>query len=152
MGPIGARVEAATDALRELLRSRGCVLGYLFGSVAADRERPDSDLDIAVLLGPGVPSDRYFDVAVDLTTEIIGLTHTDDVDVVILNAAPPLLAYEAIATGRLLHGSHEDRVAFEVAVIKRLIDTEPIRAAQQRAFLARIDAMAAQLGEGKGRW
>lgn len=99
-----------------------------------------------------VPPERYFDVTVDLNTEIIGLTHTDDVDVVILNTAPPLLAFEVISTGRLLHGSHDDRVTFEVGAIKRFHDTEPIRRLQQRAFRTRIDALAEALGEGKGKW
>ena len=152
MGPIGARVEAAKEPLRELLRSRGVVLAYLFGSVAADRERADSDLDIAVLLDASVPPERYFDRTIDLNTEIIGLTHTNDVDVVILNTAPPLLAYEVISTGKLFYGEHDDRVEFEVASIKRFLDTAPLRRVQQRAFLSRLDALAESLGEGKNRW
>lgn len=152
MGPIGARVEAALPQLRELFRSRGVVLGYLFGSVAGGRERADSDLDMAVLLGPGTSPDRYFDVTVELNTAIIGLTHTDEVDVVILNRAPPALAFEVVSTGRLLHGGHEERVEYEVQAVKRFIDTEPIRRLQRQAFSARIDALADSLGEGKGRW
>lgn len=152
MGPIGTRTEAVLDDLRALLCSRGVVLGYVFGSVAQGRERPDSDLDIAVLVDRDVPRERYFDLTLDLNTEIIGLTHTDHVDVVVLNNAPPLLVFEVITTGRMFHGRHEDRVEFEVSALKRYYDTEPLRRLQHRAFNTRLDALADALGVGKGKW
>lgn len=90
-------------------------------------------------------------MTVDLNTEIIGLTHMDDVDVVILDTAPPPPAFEVFSTGRLLYGEHEDRVEYEVESNKRFIDTAPMRRLQQQAFLARIDSLADTLGEGKDR-
>jgi hypothetical protein len=145
------RLDAAMPALRALFASRGVVLAYVFGSVAQGRERADSDLDIAVLLRPDVPANDYFQIELDLNTEIVGCTHIDDVDVVILNRAPPLLAYEVIAGGHLIFGRHEDRVTYEVRAITEFIDTQPIRKAQEQAYLRRLDALAAR-GKGGHVW
>jgi hypothetical protein len=137
--------------LHALFASRAVVLAYVFGSVAQGRERPDSDLDIAVLLPRDVPANDYFQIELELNTEIVGCTHIDDVDVVILNRAPPLLAYEVIAGGRLIFGRHEDRVVYEVRAITEFIDTQPIRIAQEQAYLRRLDAVAAR-GKGGHTW
>lgn len=147
MGPIAARFEAALPAVRELLRSRGAVLGYLFGSVAEGRERLDSDLDVAVLLGPEIPRDGDFDRLLDLNTALVGLTHTNHVDVVMLNTAPPLLAFEIVSKGRLILGDDPERVEFEVAVLKRLYDTAPLRKVQHAAFAARLGVLDAELAK-----
>lgn len=81
-GTIAARFEASIDAVRAELAQAGVSLAYLFGSVAQGRERPDSDLDVAVLFADDVPRERYGDLRVHLLTELVGLTHTDDVDLV----------------------------------------------------------------------
>src|SRR5688572_20303472 len=101
---IAARFQAEIDRVRELLRGSGVRLAYLFGSVSREQERADSDLDLAVLLDEGLPPERRGEIRLRLTTELIGLIHTDDVDVVILNDAPPLLADRVVRTGRLVFG------------------------------------------------
>jgi len=46
-----------TSALREALSQRQeVVAAYLFGSYATGRERPDSDVDVAVLLDTETPT------------------------------------------------------------------------------------------------
>lgn len=125
MVSIRERFERALSGLREFFAARDVVLAYVFGSVAQDRERADSDLDIAVLFSPRVPRDRYFDLTIELNTEIAGATHTNVVDVVVLNTATPLLAYEVLTKGRRILGSQEARVEWEVDALKRYFDTEP---------------------------
>jgi predicted nucleotidyltransferase len=127
MTTIADRFAQNIDAIRRVLAAEGARLAYVFGSAATGRERPDSDLDVAVLLGPEVTRGRFGDVRLQLLTELVGLTHTNDVDLVILNEAPPLLAFEVIRTERPFLGTKEARVPFEVRVIQRLIDTQPLR-------------------------
>ena len=152
MRTMAEKLDSAMTGLHGIFSSHGVVLGYVFGSVAQARERADSDLDIAVLLRNDVPRENDFDVELLLNTEIVGCTHVNDVDVVILNRAPPLLAYEVIARGRLIYGRKEDRVAYEVRAIQEFIDTQPIRAAQEEAFLRRLDGPASLHGGGRHRW
>lgn len=125
---VAERFDARLDEIRELLTDSGVVLAYLFGSAARGSEREDSDLDVAVLLSSSVRRARYGEIQLGLTTELVGLTHTNDVDVVLLNDAPPLLAFNIVARGRLFLGEPLERVRFEVRAIQRYIDTRPLRA------------------------
>jgi len=133
------RFEARIDEVRELLRAHHVVLAYLFGSVARGEEREDSDLDVAVLLDDSVQPERLPEVRLRLTTELVGLTHANDVDVVVLNEAPPLLAFNAISEGRCFLGDRRRQVRFEVRAIQRFIDTQPLRDALAKDLSRRID-------------
>jgi len=72
----------------------GVVSAYLFGSVAHGRAHRESDLDVGVLLDwvayPGA-RDR-FEARLRLTAQLGAATRRNDVDLVILNDAPPHLA------------------------------------------------------------
>jgi len=70
-------------------------MAFLFGSWARGRQRPDSDLDVAVLVEPGTTD------AGSLWGQLERLVDRD-VDLVILNDASPLLAWEALQGERLL--------------------------------------------------
>jgi uncharacterized protein len=95
----GTPVEhAVTEALEACA---GVVSAYLFGSVAADRAHWESDIDLAVLLDRGV----YPDAAsrFDARLRLIGRCQSAvqrDVDLVVLNDAPPTLARHIMTTGR----------------------------------------------------
>jgi len=80
----------------------GIISAYLFGSHAAGRPHRESDVDVGVLLD----RERYatrkerFDVRVRLGSELIDALDTNDVDVVVLNDAPPLLGRRIVTEGR----------------------------------------------------
>lgn len=77
---------------------------YLFGSRAEGRGHRESDVDLAVLLDHAscpTPRDR-FEARVSLTSEFVALLHCNDVDVVVLNDAPPLLARRIVLEGRCI--------------------------------------------------
>src|SRR5262245_8794448 len=95
---ISQRFDANAETIRAILEASGARLAYLFGSVANGKERLDSDLDVAVLFSNEIPKERYGEIQVRLLTELVGLTHTNDVDLVILNDAPPLLSFQVVDT------------------------------------------------------
>lgn len=49
-GPIGQLVRARRRTIRAILTEHGAVRAWVFGSVARGEERPDSDLDVLVLM------------------------------------------------------------------------------------------------------
>jgi len=109
---------------------------YLFGSQATGATTPLSDVDIAVLLDPGLPAAG--EVQAMLISDLMLALHRSDVDVVVLNTAPPLLKERAISRGHLLYCRDDiARVRFEVATRREYIDTQPLRDAQDRALLER---------------
>jgi predicted nucleotidyltransferase len=107
--------EAATAVLG---RYPSVTLAYLFGSVAKGCARPDSDVDIAVLLTPGTGSDQpmfQFGLAAELEKQV-----GQPVDLVVLNSASPVLQHEVIQHGqRLQERDPAGRAFFELSVFKR---------------------------------
>jgi len=133
-------IEEYKQQLDQLFVAHGVVLAYLFGSQAEGKAGPLSDVDIAVLLGPQVPRDRWFDTQLDLIGELTSLFHRNDVDVVILNQATPVLAYEVVRSGQVLYEAEPGtRVDYEVAALRRYADTEPLRQLQDRRLLERVE-------------
>ena len=118
------------DNLRDFLDAQDEVLlAYLFGSYATGQEHPLSDVDIGVLLSERVPHEKYLDVQVHLIVALPSLVGAEDVDVVILNEATPLLNYEVIRTGKRLFVRDEpSRIAFEVKTMREYFDTAYLRA------------------------
>ena len=71
---------------------------YIFGSVAQDRARPDSDIDIAVLVGRRIPDARALRYRLKLGVELGAALHRSDVQLVILNDASPTEAVRPVAS------------------------------------------------------
>jgi predicted nucleotidyltransferase len=129
-----------TPQLRQLFATHGVVLAYLFGSQAEGTAGPLSDVDVAVLLGPQVEREQWFQTQLDLTDKLMSLFHRNKVDVVILNQATPVLAYEVVCSGQVLYEAEPGtRVDYEVAALRRFADTEPLRRMQDRRLLERVE-------------
>jgi uncharacterized protein len=122
-------IEQIEPALRTLLEQRPEVLvGYLFGSVVSGRARPDSDVDIAVLVADDVMGDDPFRYRLNRISDLMSVLKRDDVDFVLLNEAPQLLAHRILKHGKLVfERSPSARVAFQVRTMNRYSDTQPIR-------------------------
>ena len=126
-------IESYLPQLKKLFAEKGVILAYLFGSQAEGKAGPLSDIDIAVLLTPDVPPEHWTDVQIELICELTSIFHRDDVDVVILNRATPLLAHEVIKYGQCIYEPDRGvRVDFETAAFRRYVDTKPLRRLQQR--------------------
>ena len=127
------------EAAEVFRRHPEVMLGYLFGSYARGRPTPISDIDFAVLLSGAVPRDAYLDQQIALTQELTRRFRSDEVEVVILNQAPPLLAYKVIVEGReLFCRDAVTRVRFRVDATRRYLDTIPLRRVQAEATARRI--------------
>lgn len=114
-------------------------LAYLFGSVAQGTARPSSDLDVALLMSPAVSAAVREDVAAALE-QASGRT----LDLVDLALAPPLLAHEIVASGRLLFARDDaERVRFVTRALARYNDTAHLRSVQHGYLRERVEARGA---------
>ena len=126
-------------AVEVIAGRREVVLAYLFGSHARGRATPMSDLDFAVLLSEAIARAAYIDYQIALTQDLTRVFGSDEVQVVILNQAPPLLAYAVVVHGReLLCRDAAARVRFRVRATQRYLDTQPLRKVQAEATARRI--------------
>jgi len=118
----------AGEKIAGLMSSKPEILAaYIFGSVAAGRSRPNSDVDIAVLLDPKFFKRRPLKYRADLIADAGEALRRFDVDVLLLNEAPAALAYNVITKGRLVfERSRSARVAFQVRNLNLFVDLEPI--------------------------
>jgi len=86
------------ERIRLALSSHPEVLeAYLFGSRARGDAQPHSDIDVAVYVSE-VP-DAPFGYQAELTTDLIRALAANDVDVVILNHAGPVLYHRVLRDG-----------------------------------------------------
>jgi predicted nucleotidyltransferase len=118
------------------------VAAYLFGSHAEGRARPESDIDIAVLLADQTTNESFddvvtqFDRRMELTREIERFIQGKELDLIVLNKAPTLLKQQVLTQGKLLfdHDS-EKRIRFEIMTSKLYDDWKPMHDFFTRALL-----------------
>lgn len=134
------------DRLVETLGKRPEILeAYLFGSHARDDAQRHSDVDVAVYVDPLVVQELEtpFGYAASLGADLISALGRNDVDVVVLNDAAPLLYHRVLRDGRRLLA--RDLVATttrEGRALSRYCDYLP--------QLRKIDAaLSARIAEGR---
>lgn len=102
------------------------VAAYVFGSVAQGRARPQSDVDIAVLLAADLDEEARFDRRLRMGWEVERIIGRQT-DLVVLNDAPPLLQHQVLKHGRLIfERDRAARVEFEVRAGKIYADLKPM--------------------------
>ncbi len=111
------------------------VAGVLFGSAAAGRLRAASDLDLALLfIAEQVPDDL---AVLAMRADLEQLVRRD-VDLIVLNHASPILAFQVVKHGKLLFC--RDRAAYDrflVRLISEYADFKRIRRPIEEAVLSR---------------
>lgn len=139
------------DALERLHEYASChpeiEAVFLFGSVARGESRPDSDLDIAVLLDRNAYEDGV-DV-LRLMSDMTDVFARSDVDVAVLNGASPLLMHRVVRDGHVLYAVSNRAVAeFHLYAVQQYEDTRPLREAQYQRLLRQIAEGEANAGQG----
>ena len=122
-----------------LSKRREIQAAYIFGSVASGRNRLGSDIDIAVLLNDKSSRLNSLDYRLQLAADLNSAIGRSDVDLVILNEAPPVLAHQVLSKGQLVfERSPSARVDFQVRTVNAYLDTEPMRALYRSYLKKRI--------------
>ena len=131
--------ETALERLSRALDREGVVAAMLIGSQARGGPGPLSDIDIAIWFDPELDSRSSFDLQLSLIGDAARALRTDEVDVVPLNNAPPLMRHRAIREGkRLVERDHDQRVRLETRAILDFLDTAPLRAELGRGVRRRM--------------
>jgi predicted nucleotidyltransferase len=115
-------------------RRHRVAFAVFFGSAASGRMMAHSDLDLAFW----VEGQRIEGRELDLTNSLMQMLHRNEVDVVVLNHANPLLQWQVASTGKLLYeretgGFHR----FQLYAMKRYDDSRRLLALQDR-YLNRL--------------
>jgi predicted nucleotidyltransferase len=122
------------------------VAGFVIGSTARGTAGPRSDVDIAVLLTAAAA--RFHRTAAQearLLADLMSSLGTRDVDLVLLNEAPPFLSHRVLRNGGLLRGTDERALAdFRFRPLRTYLGTKPPRGARTVALRDRLvrDAFA----------
>jgi predicted nucleotidyltransferase len=106
-------------------RNEDAAVVYLFGSVARGEDRPDSDVDVAVLYGKpaeaGLAGLRLA-LAGDLEARL-----GRRVDLVVLDGQPPDLVHRVLRDGLIvLENNRSTRIRFEVNARNEYFDVLPM--------------------------
>lgn len=132
--------QTARARLASALDQHAVVAASLIGSQATGRAGRLSDIDVAVWLDPQLSARERGGLRLELGDAAAHALATDEVDLIILNDAPPLVAHRAMRDGvRLLERDRANRVRLETAALLEYLDTAPLRAtliAGQRRRLA----------------
>jgi len=121
-------IEEIRHKLTPVFKDEGLKLVLLFGSAALGRVHRQSDIDLAFLF------DRPVDI-LTLTNRVIRLLHTDNIDVVDLRRASPLLKFSVVKNGRLLYERQLGMFnEFYSLAFRMYVDTKKLRDAQATAI------------------
>ena len=131
--------EAALGRLRGALDCDGVVAAMLIGSQARGTAGPLSDVDVAVWHEPGLDSRARLDLQIALAGRAARALYTDEIDVIPLNDAPPLMRHRAIRDGRrLVERDPDERVRLETRAVLDYLDTAHLRVELGRRMRRRM--------------
>jgi uncharacterized protein len=113
--------------LHDVLDRDGVAAAYIFGSQARGNAGPLSDIDIGVWASPGLDPRQRFSLRLKLAgaaEQALGR----EVDLVLLDDAPPLLRHRAWHDGELvIDRDPRTRVRDEARALVEFLDTQPLR-------------------------
>jgi len=90
------------EIIQKMKKDKDVVAFYTFGSLAQSNLKPLSDLDFAFLLSGTLNGKERFDKHLDLIGTFTAVFHTEEIDLIILNDAPPRFSYNILKEGECL--------------------------------------------------
>lgn len=120
----------ARQHLSAALDKEGVVAAMLIGSQARGEAGPLSDVDLAVWHEPALDWKQSWDLQLSLIGAACDALKTNEVDLVMLNEAPPLFQHRAIRDAvNLVERDRDQRVRFETRALLDYFDTASLRLA-----------------------
>lgn len=119
--------ESVLEKIRDYFKPRKDIIAvYLFGSTVKNKERKESDLDLAVLFKEGTDHYQRFQTKLQITNELEDhMKHK--IDIVDLRSADIFFIHQVMKNKILLFDRHTfERVNFEVKYRKMFFDYIPI--------------------------
>ena len=114
-----------TTKLFEYFSKQPVELAYLFGSYASGKQKPYSDIDIAVLFSKECSQEEKFDLRKRMTSDISALLKTEQTDILDLDNASPFLQFEAIKNRKeLFIRNNTKRVDTETRILQNYFDRQ----------------------------
>lgn len=121
-----ATVNANLDLIKTMAQEHGLALLYVYGSLAKNRMGQLSDIDLAVQKKDG--QKLSWDETLKLIGQLQELFQREDIDLVDLLEASPLLRMRILQTGYLAYAaSFEDKVHFSYKTISDYLATSFLR-------------------------
>lgn len=121
-------IEEVRDRLNPIFEDKSLQLVLLFGSAASGKTHKQSDIDLAFLFD--TPAD-----ILTITNKVISFLHTDNVDVVDLRRASPLLKFSIMKNSILIYEREPGIFNEFYSLASRMyIDTKKLRDAQTTAI------------------
>jgi uncharacterized protein len=139
-GPLIPIDDAARMRLRDGLDRDGVVAASLFGSQAVGEAGPLSDVHVAVWLDPSLSDSERFRLRLEVIGQAASALRTNEVDLVVLNDAPPVTQASHAADGCPAARSRPRRPCEAGGrAVSDYLDTMPLRERLTRAMRTRID-------------
>ena len=114
------------NKIKTIFNKNSVVFAYLFGSQATKNTGKLSDIDIAVFFSEKIDKDKRFDKKLRIMAELSLLLKRDDIDVVVLNDAYPLLEHRIVKSGVVIFSRDEKkRLDYELKAIMGYLDFKP---------------------------
>jgi predicted nucleotidyltransferase len=128
-----------SERVSDLLADNGVLLAYVFGSQARGEAGPLSDVDVAVLFAPNLNKMDRFRRVIVAANELSVILQRDDVQVIDLNDASPLLRHRVYYDGQALFCPDDAvRVRFETTALRDYVDTAPLRRLKEKFLYQRF--------------
>lgn len=132
--------DTPTEALRVLLERERVVAAWIFGSQTTGTAGPLSDLDLALLPVPEVGDKERLLLRGRVSDEAAHLWEVDHCDVVLVDEAPPQLAFEAIQGELVFDRDPDTRILAETRIQRIYHDCRHYLDLQRRWALEQWEA------------
>jgi len=127
MSGVESVLNASKEKINEIFSRYDVIFAYLFGSQLSAEIGRLSDVDIAIYFDEALTKQERFNRMLKIGGELSSLLKRDDIDIVVLNDAYPLLAHRVIKQGKVIFSSDEKkRIDFEIRAVMNYLDFKPL--------------------------